>query len=307
MNKISGGKKMNRNKVDYVMKKYIVNKDNLDNIFAQYPTKRKIRKAQEKRLVEVLKKGKSFPVMYVNRGSRLTNKLLVLDGNHRVEALRQFFISHPNKSVELQVGVFDISDPELERKKFLELNTIVKPSSDDIIQQYKNDLPFLKDLLDQLDDLVGIYNSRPLKVRNIIHSYIHAIKKDWNATIIDGKELVKHMESYGQGNIDEIKKFLEFYQDTFGVLTKDSKFVKTTVLQVLFRLWYQNKDRIDKTKMQNKLRKLMLETIFIEASQKGGNGAVMEYADKFIDFLNRGRNYNFVLEKPSTGKTFKFV
>ena len=289
--------KNSKNRVDYVIKKTVVNKNNIERLFAQYPTKRQIRRSQQKKLLDALKTGKSFPVMYVNRGSPISNKLVVLDGNHRLEALREFFEEFPNKSVELQLGVYDIKDSESEKAKFLELNRIIRPSSDDIIQQYKDDLPFLKDLLDQVD-VVSVYNSKPLKVRNLMHAYVHAKKPKWQSEILKGEDLVKYMTAYNQTEIDEIKDFLKDYQNIFGVLTKDCMFVKTTILQVMFRIWYQNKDRVEKKKMEKKFRKLMTETIFIEASIKGGNTVVMEYGEKFIDFLNRGRNYNFVLENP---------
>ena len=287
---------MERNRLDYDMKSIVVTYNNVEQLFAQYPTKRQIRTGQRKKLLnDVLNKGKTFPVMYVNKGSRLSNKYVVLDGNHRLEALRIYLEQNPEKKVEIQLGVYNIEDPELERQKFLELNNIVKPSSDDIIQQYIEDNEFLRELLQQVDVSVYATSSRPLKVRNLMNAYIHAKAPKWNATILTGQDMIKIMENYGQEDIDVIKHFLVEYQDIFGVLTKDSLYANTTTLQIFFRIWYQNRD-IEYKKLVKKFRKLMNEQILREASGKGGISQVMDYSDKFVKFLNKGRGYKFKLE-----------
>jgi len=287
---------MSINKLDFVTKNYIVTKEILEQNFAQYKTKRRVRTSQVKNLVKVLKNNGSFPTMYVNRGNN--TKMKFLDGNHRFEALLKFFELEPEAKVEIKVGIYDIDDPELERQKFLDLNNIVKPSTDDVIQQYKDDCIFLKKILKNIRE-ISIYGSAgsPLKIRVLIAAYIQATKQSFSPGAINGQTMVKTMDSYTHQDFLNIKGFLKEYQEIFGALTKDSLWIKTTIFTVMFRLWFQNKSRMNHNQMQSKFRTLINNPYVIEHSRLGGRESCLMAADRFVDVMNRARGSGtFVVE-----------
>ena len=286
---------MTTNRLDYITAKVVVDKDNLEQMFAQYPTKRRVRSSQVKNLLNVLKSGKSFPVMYVNRASTVSDKNVILDGNHRLEALRQYFSLVPDAKVELRICIYDITDPEEEREKFRELNNIVKPNSDDAIQQYVESNYFLKKLLQKVK-ICSVYGSakRPLKVRVLMTAYILGIKNKWSATSISGQDLVKHMENYGDSDIKVIQAFLAEYQEIYGMLEKDSIWLKTTVFTVMFRIWYQNRN-LPVSGLKKKFRSLINHRYLLEYGKLGGREACHMAAERFIDVMNRSARKNVLV------------
>lgn len=299
------------NRLDYVMKQVIATKDNIEQLFAQYPTKRKIRVTQVRNLVNSLKAGKSFPVMYVNRGSTLTTKNLMLDGNHRLDALREYFVMFPDASVQLNIGVYTIDDPDLEREKFLELNNVVSPTSDDIIQQYAEDNIFLMRLLKEID-IVSIYGGakKPLKVRQLMAAYIAAkntnwtlrrngqMKPQWSPGMAGGKTIIAHMENMDKHDMNNIKQFLKEYQESFGNLTKDSLWIKGTAMNAMFRIWQVNKEDFTPVDMRKRWQRLINHPDVIELAPQGGREASIRAGEKFVDVLNRGRGKDFLLHPP---------
>ena len=282
---------MTTNKLKHVVKKILVTKNNIDELFAYQPSRRKIRATQVKVLVKALEDGNTFPILTVNRTNpNYPDKFVLIDGNHRQEALIDFLAKHPDRKVEILVSIYDLVDEEQERELFRVLNATVTPSSDDMLQQYKDEVEFISKILRDIE-CVSIYGSKtkPLKMRPLLVAYFDAIKSSWSPAIFGGMDLIHKMEGHPTSGVKLIKEFLRDYQNIFGELTKGSVWMRTTAINVMFRLWYQNKSRISFDEMQERMRKIINHNVVIRDTAIGGREATENFAMNITDVLNRQR------------------
>lgn len=295
---------MTTNKLEYKVKKVVMTKTMFESMFAFQPDKRKIRTSQVRVLVNALEEGHTFPGIAVNDGNQnFPDKLVVIDGNHRDEALRKFFDKHPTARVEVLLFIYSLETEEEERELFRVLNNTVTPSSDDLIQQYKSENGFIKKILSDIPK-THVYGTKfsPIKVRPILVAYFDAVKPDWSASMISGMDLVWKADSEAVSNVRIIKEFLRDYQNWFGELSKDNIWMRTTAINVMFRLWYQNKTLMSMDEMQERMRKIINHETVIRGTAKGGRNATEEFADDILKVLNRQRKLgrssytNFVLK-----------
>jgi hypothetical protein len=289
------------NTVDYVMKRVVLDKDKLNDMFSLYDTRRKIRRGQVRNLIGKLKgdpeDGNSFPPIAVNE---LEGKYTILDGNHRHDALKEYFALNENRTVVIWMMVYNIDTAEKIREKFIELNSGVKPSSDDLLQQHSKSNPFLMKLLRV--NYISIYGGgkNPIKARVALTSYLNAIKPKFSITQHSSEDILRAIEDMQPSDINVIKNFLVDYEETFGVLSTGNTWLKTSIFQAMFRIWYQNLNVVPRDKMIFKFRQLINHQRVIELSKLGGREAQFMAVESIVEILNRtGKNYNFIKETPT--------
>ena len=279
-------------KLNYVMNKVTVSKDNIDD-YEFYDNRRKIRITQVNALHDVLKKGDTFPPVAINIKD---NKKFVLDGNHRFEAVKKYIGVTDNK-LEMWEIQFHITDPEEEKNTFVALNNIIKTTSDDLIYLYKDE-PFILNLM-KTCPAVSIYGSekKPVKVRPLINAYFLAIRKKHTTDTLTGFELINRIKE-GDADIKVIKAFLKDYEFIFGSLTtKCNIWLKTTLLNSMFRLWYMNR-HVSQQEMTDRFRLLINHPHVLEFAKMGGREATFMCANKFVEIINARRGKKFILVAP---------
>lgn len=284
-----------KNKISYVMKKLEVTSKNLDD-FKLFDNRRILRKVQVRKLVELLENGGHFETpLAVNQNK---GKYWILDGNHRHEAMKKFFIEHPNKQLDIWAMVYSIDDNETIRQKFRDLNAGLKPTSDDFLQQYANSHKILVSLIKSIPevDVYATNNKRCLKLRLLLGSYFNATEKNFTADFVTPTELMHRVDQLTQSDVNTMIAFVREYQSIFGMLTKQSVWLKSTIFASIMRLWYVNKDKIPFTKMEIMFKKLIGHPNVLEYAKIGGRESTVAAAYRFAAILNeRTSKYHWIV------------
>lgn len=278
------------------MEKVVMTKEILDRDYELYSNKRQLRKGQVKKLLTLLENGSHFDTpMSVNR---VGNKNRILDGSHRFDAMRLFFATHPDHKVVVWVMVYRLTNAEDERQKFRELNSGVKPSSDDFLQQYAESKPFLKRILSDLPR-VSVYGSsaKPLKLRVLLNGYINAKKDKFGPTNYSAFDMLEMVDRMDRRDFANIRGFLIDYEEMFGKLSKENPWIRTTLFDAIFRIWYWNKERVSREKLFAKMKLLINHHLMHTYGKIGGREGVYEATKAFLDLMNRsGRSLGLVVE-----------
>lgn len=284
---------MNKIKLPFKTERIVLKKSDMSN-FERYDTKRQIRKGQVKDVLSSLKSGRCFSAISVNRKN---NKSYMLDGNHRFEAMLQYFEEFSDDEIEVELNIYNIEDDIEEREEFLRLNHIVKPSSDDILQQYSKDCKWFKNFLDNVN-YVSVYGdsvTKPLKAKVLLSAYILAKDTNgWKPRVINPEYIVNMMNNFKKSDIDDINEFLDLYVNVFGVFQKNHASIRTTPLTILFRMWYQNKHKFSEQVIMRKFNDILTyidadgKSTYMLSSKAGGNWALEDFAPKFCDIANVG-------------------
>jgi len=276
------------------MEKVILGKNNIKN-YKLYDNRRRIRPAQVSKLKNLLVKGEHFDTpLAVNMRD---NVLWILDGNHRYEALVKYFEENPQQQVTIWQMVYKLETKEDEKKKFLELNSGVKPTGEDFIQQYADDIPFLKNFL-ETSDKVSIYGTirKPIKIRRLLHIY-HYIKLKRNLYPAQSAlDIINKAKDYTKVDAIIINAFLIDFEEAFGKIIKENKMIRHTIIASVFRLWYLNHKKINYEHMIKRMRRLMNHPYTQEYGRMGGREAIQIAAQKFKQVMDKGYKNKLILE-----------
>lgn len=296
------------NELPYEMVKLEVTKQSLAE-FSLYDNRRRIRPTQVRGLSTTLRMGRHFdaPIaVNMNQVFHDGDGMMILDGNHRYEALQEFFVTYPDRTVEVWAMVYDIDSPEAEKKKWVELNSGMKPSPEDLIQQYAKSNKFIKKFIAKIPQ-VCVYGNKirsPLKFKVALVSVLNAIADKHHVQTFSALTIINQCE-IGQYDDDEINvcnAFLSDYESAFGKLTKKSMWTRSHIFAACMRIWFQNKT-IPVDVMIDKFRKLINHPTTIEMSRMSGKETEHITAEKFCEIMNRSsRKYKVVAEHPQVQK-----
>jgi hypothetical protein len=259
--------------------------------YAIYRNNRKIRKSQVNKLKSALLKGTSYPPIAVNIKD---GKKWLLDGNHRYVAIKELLMNNPNAEITIWEQTYNIKHPAEEIDKFIELNSGCNVTTDDFVQQYRDEVPFIKELLKHPQVSVYGSTSRPFKARGLLASYFLCKEKmNYSYTLT----VTKIIKSAGFGNSEDLRvihAFIKEYQDIFGKMDLGSIWLKTTVFFSMFKIWYLNKERVRYDIMLKRFRRLINHQYILEYSKLGGRDACSMAIERFLEVLNRGRGIKFI-------------
>lgn len=221
--------------LDYTVEMAYITKRSANSLTILNP--RKLRKSQIQSLTSILMNGEHFDsCLVVNRGKGY--HLNVIDGQHRVMAMRNYFKKYPEARIQVALAVYKNLKSNEEREVYRKWNIPIKQTTDDFINSYKEEIPMFNRLTTEMH--CTVYGSpSKMKLRDLVNAHIAINEKPYKGgekkTTYD---FVKYMQKLTDEDLDSISSTFKIFQDIFNS-NKIKDFHKLSAFKnIVFRALY---------------------------------------------------------------------
>jgi len=276
------------NKIPYKMKKVEINHSNKDVFVFDEKQRRQIRTGAVAKLVQLLKAGEHFDSVFVVNEREDGTKML-LDGNHRFEAISEMLNFDPTFSIEVWVAVYRDLTIDQEREVFGLWNSGTKQSADDFLKIYWDTIPMGKQILKDIP--CSVYGGKQyMKAKNIVGNHLCAIRHKTFKGGYTGSavKVVSDFRTITKEDVKTMATYVKEISDIFGEFSQTNMFWKTTPQTVFYRIWHDNLN-IPPDKFKKAFKKVFLGSSqfqFETMAKSGGNGACNLFYDLSVKHLN---------------------
>jgi hypothetical protein len=283
--------------LSYEMEMAYITKKSSENLDIINP--RKLRGAQVDSLTSVLMHGEHFDsclVVNQKKGYRLN----VIDGQHRVMAMRNYFKKYPDARIQVSLAVYKNLTEEEERDIFRKWNVSIKQSTDDFINSYRGSIPMFQRFVTDIP--CSIYGTpKKIKLKDLINAYIgigeHPYKGAESRTTYD---FIRYMKELKDADVDKMKYYFGVLQDIFNPnnakdFHKLSAF-KNVVFRALFYLVANNVDELGDAYVKRRMSTVLANRTILDQYRRyyGRRSSV----DAYLAFKN-------LLNQTASEKQFK--
>jgi hypothetical protein len=281
--------------IKYITQKVLVDKASFGRFYFLKDERRMIRPNHVRRIMKGLKQGTHFETnLTVNEKD---GKWRVIDGNHRLEAIREMIKSNPDFNIIVWVDVYRDMTREQERQVYHIRNLGEKETGTDFLQIYFKTIPTGKEMLKKLPASVNGSENK-MKLKDLVGNHIESKR---GITFTGGyngsrRKMIEEFKELNSGDVDVILAWYKDMKEIFGDYVKRSPYYRSTPLQVFYRIWYDNR-HIPRDKFVEAFRKIILNKWgeLNELSGHGGRSAAKTFYRVVLERLNDYRkNIHFI-------------
>ena len=278
---------------DFKVEMKTLNKDNIDELKVYKP--RKIRPSQVKSVLRDLRKEQHFDVPLVINRVEEGGKTVIkgIDLAHRKEAMKQYFKENPEVSIKVVIIVYSNLDDIGMKKVFAKWNMQAKQSPQDYINLFKDNIPFIDEILIQCHSSIYSNKYTTIPINSLFDAYEYARQESNSPINLKPDERVEKMMEITGTDARILIMFSNFMQNVFNPFNaKDFGRLpafKTTLLKVLFRIWYRNWQRIPRKRFISRITsRIARDSTIMELGTRSGNKAVYDVYGTCMNQLNNG-------------------
>ena len=218
-----------------------------------------------------------------------TGKFKVLDGQHRLEAIRK-----ANVSFVLDVIIREDMDENESVEKCKRINSGKAWRLIDQINSYITKHDWLDAVLDEKFPVnvskKGGVNS--IRVDNVLNIISNGRSKSLGRKNLSSKSLSLFLEEFDSEAFAEAKEFFSFFKRCFGEPFKGNWLYKNIVAFVIMRTWLKNKDLFDEKIMVNCFKSIREDLTLKLESKYRGDAEIEFFTRKLYNVINKGRSVN---------------
>jgi len=246
----------------YTTRTMVIDSNNIDH-FLDVPNRRLVRPAQVQSILEDLIKGDFHcPALVLEELPKRKGYWYTIDGGHRMDGFGGYLEMNPTATIEIPVHIYPPLDDETRRHLYNRYNIPIRQTRDDMIHTYKDTLPIYPDLIAEIPCTIYGRERENMKVSHVCSCFISAKEDNEFAGGYSANPVafVERLQRLDHSDLDDMIEFWGIFKEAFNVtdgepLSTISE-TKTTPFSVLFRLWYQNKDRIDRDEIVRRFKDL---------------------------------------------------
>jgi len=284
-------------KPTYVIEKFVVNKDNVNGFVIV--NKRNTRLTQVKNILRALRLGKHFEAPFIV--NRRSSAIRVIDGHHRIEAMKSYFEDEDNvdKTIEVTMAVYKNLTNEQERTVYTVWNVAVRQNTHDFINSYKDTIPTFNRITSEMP--CTVYGQKTMiRIKNLSEAYFVASNETFTGGVSwTNYEFVAKLRQLNDFDVDAIK-------DTFGIIMdlfnpyNYTDFMgmpsfKTSPFIAIFSIIHKNKTRLPLSYIKMRVKTALVNnTILLNRFNQGGRKACMQAHAEFLRQLNSSGSRRFV-------------
>lgn len=280
-------------KPNYDVAVITIDKDNIGSFVPIESMKRAIRKPHVNSIIRSLNIGNHFDVPIVIE--KWNNHMYVLDGNHRITAIREWLRDgdgYNNKKINVVCAIFTKQNDEQRREVYHTWNIPIRQNTDDFVCAYKDFIPIYPKITTELPcDIYGDRNQ--IKFKHFVGGYMTAkFSGDFQGGFQgSAKEFVDKSIGLVAADVDIIKEFWEDIVRAFNIPIgtenmRQVPMLRTSPFYALFRLWYVNKDILGREEIIARFSLRQVLRTIEEYAPLGGRESCKEALIQIKDKLN---------------------
>lgn len=273
--------------LEYEIEKITLTKKSVEELIIVNP--RRLHPSQVQSIYKALLQGKHFDSVFVI--NRRDNKLRVIDGNHRIEALMLFFKKHHHMRLKAFLAVYNNLDDAQEREIFTRWNISITQSTDDFINSYKETIPMYNRFVDEMP--CNIYGSNnKMKLRDMVNAYSASFENPYaggeSKTKID---FIQYLQRLTKSDLDTIIRNFSILKAIFDTEHKKDWRMQAPFRNIIYRALYylvaNNMDKLDEPYIMRRMRTALAgRTIMDEYRRYSGRRASVDAYLAFKAILN---------------------
>lgn len=251
------------------------------------------------RIFDNLMKGKHFDSSFVV--NQRNHKFRLIDGNHRYESIVKYLGANPSNRIEVLLHIYEDLDEDEEKTLFTMYNLGRKQSTNDFVQQYKDEIPIWKHISDQtkFPVKVTVYGGiGSICFYRLVGAYLASLKPRFPGGYIGAPlDFIYESKGLGHSDINLMAQFMKEFLQAFGPV-RNNVWLKTTPLNALMRIWMDNRDHMTPETMINFFRRrLASDAAAVDLGKSSGLGACKYARDRYLIFLNENRSRDLFVNK----------
>ncbi len=257
-----------------------ITKDNIDD-FVSPEWQRFTRVMRIKDFEGAIKKGNFFGTLFTV--NRLDNKFRIINGNHRIKAIRSKLKDKPIKVI---LEIFEGLSEEEEKEIFNKISIEIPQTLDDYLYIYRNEIPFWKMVKEKFPISISSYPfENSIRLKTIIDIYASSIN---DTVTFDIKAIAREKALNLSKKIDYrfynlIYGFFELYKETIGI-PKRNPFFKPVILIPILNIYIKHEsnallrssERYTKENWKNLFKKIIIDPVLIQYSLLNTSREVMK-------------------------------
>lgn len=250
---------------------------------------RDIRKSQVNRILHGLERGENWEsTVWTNLRKDIHR---IIDGAHRKMAAEIYFTRHPERKIEVALGVYDnLTDAE-EKIEYTRLNRGVSETVNDYVQKRWNDIPITKLLTKKQNFPIDVsykWKDSAMEFKQLVGIYMTKDRVPYVGGYAHSKEeFVDDAKELGHSDVKILKSFLEDYISIFGPPSRTNIHYKPGIYYALFKIWWDNRTRFNPSEMTRKLKKIFMHPIVQRYSECGINRSMASICrDDMLRIIN---------------------
>jgi len=287
---------------EYKILKFKITSDNIKN-FKIMDNRRQISSIHVGRIHGAILSGKNpIGVLIVNKRG---DDLRLIDGNHRIEAVKRFFAYkkvYSKMELECILKVYNgLSDDE-ERKVYSDEAKRKNESYEDRLHLYKDVITLWKLVTNNLNKFpckITIYNQKnSLKLRLLINAIYTARisqEKGYNQNYVSKEDIVGFAKEITYDEFLIMKEFIEFFQKIFGIVENENYLTRAQFFIPLFDIYYQNRKFKDQSNFESRFKNCIGRNELLNFIGLAGREAMENIRNLLLKYMNRGISRNIFI------------
>ncbi len=279
----------------YKILNFKLNKNNISN-FEIMENRRQIGESHVSRIHGAIQEGRNpMGVLIVNKRE---GKMRLIDGNHRMEAVRRFLGYKKNEGIEIEclIRVYDNLNDEEERQVYSDEAKRKNESHEDRLNMYKDTIIFwtklLQDNINPFPCKVSIYQSKQGIRFRIILNALYTVKNGSDKSFVPGSLKKEAMVLFAQ-NLDYedykfLKEFIIFFEEIFGKVERTNVYTKSQFFIPLMDIYYRNIQYRDDKNFGNRFKRVLNRSDIISFIDTNGREWKIKIRKIMIEYMNHG-------------------
>jgi hypothetical protein len=280
-------------KAQYSAEKFDIDKSSIKNFYLYEDERRQLRTGKVASIRSQFGNGdklsKHFDSPLVVNKKDNEKFFRVIDGNHRIEAIKQKLEKDNTFSIEVRLFIYKNLTRDEEREIYSKWQKGIPQSATDYLACYVKTIPLMDKMLETLP--VSLYKTpKKISIKVLMGCHIKA-KKQRNfdgGYACNGEQTVADFKEITSEDIKIVKAFLKDYEQVFGEYMKGNIWYCGGPMFALYRIWYDNKQFMPNNKLISIWKKALLPNRYvwngiITSSTRESTKAIYVY---MLDALN---------------------
>jgi hypothetical protein len=281
-------------KREYKMEKFTLTAENINN-FVILENRRLISDGQVRKIHgAVLDKKNPIGILIINR---VNGKDRLIDGNHRIEAVKRFFEykkSYATVKIECILKVYENLSSEEEKQIYLDEAKRRNESHEDRLNMSKDDITFWKLLNDKLDKFpceITIYKTVNGLRFKVILKAIKTSKRGpdaaFDAQSLNKDEVVPFAKSLEYEDYVAFKNFMELFIKTFGQVAKTNLYAKSQYFIPLWDIYIQNIQYKDDKTFNERFARVISRADIMSYANLATRDGIARIRELMLNYMNK--------------------
>lgn len=223
-----------------------LNKKNIDN-FIPIRNQRAIRRNQVSRLKSAIRNGEYIEAspIFVSSSRKIVGagKVVVIDGNHRILAIRELLQQKFDTSFSVTLAVFHNIPESLQRDVYDRIAKQVPQTINDLINLHKDEF-ILWEIINKkpFPTKTTIYPSQlAVDLRTLLNMLDSSAKQKKSSMVgLSRDEILSVGRNTTEDDFYTLSEFFKVFVATFGEVGKNNRYCNSNFLLPLFYVWKRN-------------------------------------------------------------------